>query len=72
MSNEDVVLSCKQAARLMSHQQDRVLSDIESDELKQHLLLCLDCRNVKEQLGFLRRLASRYAGNGPPSEDEPV
>ncbi len=63
---EGVSLSCKQAARLMSQQQDRALSDTESDELKKHLLVCLDCRNIEQQLGFLRRLANRYAASGPP------
>jgi len=72
VSADGVALSCKNAARLMSRQRDRVLSDIEAEALKSHLLECLSCRNFKEQLGFLHRLASRYAGNGPPHQDEPV
>ncbi|MEO8384163.1 MAG: zf-HC2 domain-containing protein [Betaproteobacteria bacterium] len=71
MNAEHVVLSCKEAARLMSHQQDRALSDVEAEELKSHLFVCLSCRNFNEQLGFLRRLASRYGGDGTPSPDEP-
>ena len=72
MSADGVAMSCKNAARLLCHQQDHLLSDVESDELKQHLLECLSCRNFNAQLDFLRRLASRYAGNGPPQQDEPV
>lgn len=72
MSAEHVVLSCQEAARLMSHQQDRVLSDSETEELKDHLFVCLSCRNFDAQLGFLRRLASRYGGDGPPYGDDPL
>lgn len=72
MSADGVALSCKNAALLMSHQRDRALSDIESEALKSHLFECLSCRNFNDQLDFLRRLASRYAGNGPPEQDEPV
>jgi hypothetical protein len=56
----------------MSHQQDRVLSDVEAEDLKSHLFVCLSCRNFNEQLGFLRRLAVRYGGEGPPPEDAPL
>ncbi len=55
----------------MSHREDRVLSDGETEELKSHLLICLSCRNFGEQLTFLRRLARRYGTDGPP-EDAPT
>ena len=71
MNTEHIQLSCKEAARLMSHREDRVLSDGETEELKSHLLICLSCRNFGEQLTFLRRLARRYGTDGPP-EDAPT
>ena len=72
MTIESNELSCREAARLMSHQQDRVLSTIEAEELKSHLFACLSCRNFRDQLGFLSRLARRYASEGPPPEDAPT
>ena len=72
MTDERIVLSCKEAARLMSQQQDHVLSGVEAEELKDHLFVCLSCRNFNAQLGFLRRLASRYGGHGPPIGDDPL
>ena len=72
MSAEHIDLSCKEAARLMSHRQDRTLSDSEAENLKGHLYVCLSCRNFGEQLGFLSRLARRYGSAGPPPEDAPL
>ena len=72
LNGEHFVLSCKEAARLMSHQQDRVLSEVETEELKSHLFVCLSCRNFNAQLGFLRRIASRYGGDVPPHGNDPV
>ena len=72
MSAEQIDLSCKEAARLMSHRQDRTLSEGETENLKSHLFVCLSCRNFGEQLGFLSRLARRYGGVGPPPEDAPL
>ena len=56
----------------MSHREDRALSQVETEDLKSHLFVCLSCRNFGEQLGFLRRLARRYAGDGSPPEDAPI
>lgn len=72
MNTENIELSCKEAARLMSHREDRTLSQVETEDLKSHLFVCLSCRNFGEQLGFLRRLARRYGGKGPLPEDEPL
>ena len=63
--NEAVVkVSCKQAARLMSQQKDRLLTDAEAESLKQHLYVCLNCQRFDKQLDFLRRLVERYAAGG--------
>ena len=68
MTPENTELSCKEAARLMSHRRDRKLSEAEEADLKNHLLVCLSCRNFSEQLGFLSRLARRYGSEDPPPE----
>ncbi len=72
MSIENIDLSCKEAARLMSHRQDRVLSEVETEDLKGHLFVCLSCRNFGGQLAFLRTLARRYAKDEPSPEDAPT
>ena len=72
MSIETINLSCKEAARLMSHRQDRLLSEVESEDLKGHLFVCLSCRNFGNQLTFLRTLAHRYAKDDPSPEDAPT
>ncbi len=58
-------LSCKEAARLMSRQQDMTLLPVEQEDLKKHLYICLSCRRFDEQLVFLRRLAKRYGEQDP-------
>jgi predicted anti-sigma-YlaC factor YlaD len=72
VNSENAKLSCKEAARLMSNRQDRALSDAETEELKNHLLNCLSCRNFSDQLSFLRNLAKSYGHGSPPPEDAPA
>lgn len=64
MTETDAELSCREAARLMSRRQDAQLTPAEEGRLKDHLFQCLSCRRFEDQLGFLRKLASRYAGGG--------
>ena len=56
----------------MSQGQDCTLSEFDAENLKNHLFACLSCRNFKDQLGFLSRLARRYGGDGVPPEDAPL
>ena len=70
--NQAAKVSCKEAARLMSRQQDAALLPVEQESLKNHLFICLGCRHFDSQLGFLRRLARRYGEAGPPVADDPT
>jgi hypothetical protein len=54
-------LSCKEAARLMSFRRDRELSADEQEELRLHLVECLNCQNFDRQLDVLAELAKRFA-----------
>lgn len=65
-------LSCREAAKLMSRQQDAVLSAEEQEALKAHLYQCLSCRRFEQQLAFLRRLARSYAEGGTDPQNEPT
>ena len=70
--NDAATISCKEAARLMSRQQDAILSPEEQGRLKEHLFLCLSCRRFDQQLTYLRQLARRYAEGGEQPNKEPV
>ena len=61
MSAEHVI-ACREASRLLSASADRPLSSEEVGALSRHLDACLTCRNVEQQLEFLRK-ASRLFGS---------
>jgi predicted anti-sigma-YlaC factor YlaD len=50
-----MMLSCKEATRLISQRQDRALSLGERVLLGLHLAICDGCRAVSRQVDFLRR-----------------
>lgn len=53
------MLSCHEAAQLMSRPRDVRLSWRERLGLRLHLLVCQACRRAQVQLAFLRRAAER-------------
>ena len=48
-------LRCREASELLSQQQDGELATADSARLRLHLVMCDACRNVAEQLAFIRR-----------------
>jgi predicted anti-sigma-YlaC factor YlaD len=56
-----VILSCKEAARLVSQGLDRKLGFGERVMLRVHLTICDGCTNFKDQVAFLRKAMSRLA-----------
>ena len=64
--SQAAAVSCKEAAKLMSRQQDAELSPDEQENLKNHLYVCLSCRRFETQLALLRKLARRYGESGAP------
>ena len=50
-----MILSCKEAARLVSQRHDRELRFGERVMLRVHLAICDGCTNFKDQVAFLRR-----------------
>jgi hypothetical protein len=62
----NVKLSCKQVSRLFSEGADRELPRGDRARLRLHLVICDACRNVEEQMVFLRQ-AMRTLGR----DDEP-
>jgi predicted anti-sigma-YlaC factor YlaD len=60
MKNEQA-MSCKQASKMLSMKRDRPLTSEEEVQLKNHLVICLKCRNFDGQLEVLTEMAKRFA-----------
>jgi hypothetical protein len=50
-----MILSCKEAARLMSQQLERELPFGRRVMLRAHLAICAGCTNFGRQMSFLRK-----------------
>jgi predicted anti-sigma-YlaC factor YlaD len=55
------LLSCKEAAGLVSQGLDRRLGLTERAVLRLHLLVCDGCTNFSRQVAFLRKAMARLA-----------
>jgi hypothetical protein len=55
-----IKLTCKEASRLISLQQDATLPLASRFVLRLHLLLCDACRNFQRQAAYLREAMRRY------------
>lgn len=62
-----VQLNCQEVSRLLSDQQDQTLPTADRARLRLHLVMCATCRNVSEQMDFLRR-AMRQLDRERPDE----
>jgi len=56
-----MMLSCKEASRLVSQGLDRRLGFAERLGLRLHLLICDGCTNFSKQVGFIRKAMARLA-----------
>jgi predicted anti-sigma-YlaC factor YlaD len=57
-------LDCKQVSRLISAGLDQGLPAEEQARLRLHLAICQHCRDVDQQLGFLRRAMHQLGQDG--------
>jgi predicted anti-sigma-YlaC factor YlaD len=62
-----VILSCKEAARLVSLGLDRELGFGDRVMLRVHLTICDGCSNFKDQVAFLRKAVSRLGDEAAKS-----
>ena len=62
-----MMLSCKEAARLVSQRLDRDLGFGERVMLRVHLTICDGCTNFKDQVAFLRKVMSRLGDDSAKS-----
>ena len=60
---------CKEVSRLLSSGQDLQLPASERARLRLHLVICSACRNVEQQLAFLRRAIGQLGKTGEPPPD---
>ncbi len=50
-----ITLDCKEVARLISETQDAKLPAPDRARMRMHFVMCQACRNVDEQMAFLRQ-----------------
>ena len=56
-----MMLSCKEAARLVSRGMDSRLGFCQRAALRLHLAICDGCSNFNKQMAFLRQAVKRLA-----------
>jgi predicted anti-sigma-YlaC factor YlaD len=61
-------LDCKEVSRLISNGLDEALPAPERARLRLHFVICETCRNVSEQMQFLRRAMRGMGKDEPPRE----
>ena len=54
------IISCKDASRLMSRQEDAALPGWQRMVLRLHVSVCDACSRFERQLGFLRTAMQKY------------
>ena len=54
-------MSCQEVSRILSVKRDRPLDVEEEAQLKNHLAICLYCRNFDAQLDVLADMPKRFA-----------
>ena len=59
-------LRCREASELLSQRQDGELPMADSARLRLHLVMCDACRNVAEQLAFIRRAMRQLSKDQGP------
>jgi hypothetical protein len=59
-------LTCKDVSRLLSDGQDKHLPPTERARMRLHLVICDHCREINEQIDFLRRAMRRLGSDEPP------
>ena len=59
-------LNCQEVSRLISDGQDRDLPAAERARMRLHFVICSSCRNVDEQMQFLRRAMRELGRKDPP------
>ena len=62
-------LDCQDVSRLISEGLDGKLPAAERARMRLHLVICETCRNVDEQMQFIRRAMRRLGDDKSPPKD---
>ncbi len=66
-----LTLDCKEVSRLISDGQDQDLPPAERARMRLHFVICQNCRDVNEQMAFLRRAMQQLGREQIDSDDQP-
>jgi predicted anti-sigma-YlaC factor YlaD len=61
-----IQLDCKEVSRLISDGLDETLPGPERARMRLHFVICQTCRNVEEQMQFLRSAMRQIDKEEPP------
>jgi hypothetical protein len=64
-------LDCKEVSRLISEGMDQSLPAPERARMRLHFVICQTCRNVDEQMQFIRRAMRQLGQDEVPEPPEP-
>ena len=67
--NPELDINCDEVSRLISQGLDQSLPPQERTRLRLHYVLCATCRNVNEQMDFLRRAVRQLGTEDKPPTD---
>ena len=63
-----IQLDCKEVSRLISESQDQDLPASDRARVRLHFVICQTCRNVDEQMQFIRRAMRKMGEDEGPRE----
>lgn len=63
-----IQLDCKEVSRLISNGLDETLPAPERARMRLHFVICQTCRDVNEQMQFLRNAMRQIDKEDPPRE----
>jgi len=58
-----IMLTCKNATKLISKSQEKPLALKERISLRFHLLICSGCKHYNKQMSFIRQACDHISGN---------
>ena len=61
-------IDCQEVSRLISSGLDEQLPTADRARLRLHFVYCRTCRNVNEQMQFLRRAVKQLGRDQPPEK----
>ena len=61
-------LDCKEVSRLISEGLDQQMDGPQRARMRLHFVICATCRNVDEQMAFLRRAMRELDKPGPTQQ----